>query len=196
MLSTLKIQFLFFKNEFREGTYPLCCGRKSSPWGCCLKARLSKCWRNIYFLCVKEWQGEKKMKRVKGLNRVTNIMSLAAVLLFAAGIASAESESKGTWDKAGKELQEAAAAVGDATKESTAQAWQKTKETSEDVAESTVEVSKKAWEKTKEVTGEVAEGSQKAWEATAEKSQEVVEEVKQKLHNTTAPAAENSQPAD
>ncbi len=114
------------------------------------------------------------MKRVKGLKRMMKIMSFAAVLLFTAGMASAESEPKGTWDKAGKELQEAAAAVGDATKESTAQAW----------------------EKTKEVTGEVAEGSQKAWEATAEKSQEVVEEVKQKLHNVTAPAAENSQPAD
>jgi hypothetical protein len=34
IFSSLEIHFLFFYNDFREGSYPLCCGRGSSPLSC------------------------------------------------------------------------------------------------------------------------------------------------------------------
>lgn len=67
-------------------------------------------------------------------------------------------EQPGKWEKAGKELSEAAHAVGDATADS----------------------SKKAWEATKE-------GSAEAWDSTKEKSKELWEQGKAKVHDSTAP---------
>ena len=119
------------------------------------------------------------------MNRVV-IMLLFLGLLSGVSSVSAEEavpEEPGKWEKAGKEISEAADAVGDATVDSSKKAWKATKEGSAQAYEATKEGAVDAYEATKE-------GSAKAWKATKEKSHELMEEGRQKVHEATAPKPE------
>lgn len=110
-------------------------------------------------------------------------------------------EEPGKWDKAGKEVSEAAKAIGEASGES----WEKTKDATEKSYEDMKEKSAEAWSKTKEKSGEMidesvdassqavdsaAEKSKEAWDKTKEGSTELMEKAKSKVHDMTAPTPE------
>jgi hypothetical protein len=79
----------------------------------------------------------------------------------------AEENTENSWQKAGKEIKEAAGAIGEASQES----WENTKKGG-----------KAAWEKTKEVSAEAVtatkEGGKNLWEQTKDTSQKVVAQAK------------------
>jgi hypothetical protein len=110
-------------------------------------------------------------------------------------------EEPGKWDKAGKEVAEAAKAIGEASGES----WDKTKDTTEKSYEDMKKKSAATWSKTKEKSGEMidksvdasgqaadsaAEKSKEAWDKTKEGSTELMDQAKSKVHEMTAPTPE------
>lgn len=110
-------------------------------------------------------------------------------------------EELGKWDKAGKEVSEAAKAIGEASGES----WDKTKDATEKSYEKMKEKSAETWSKTKEKSGEIieksvdasgkaadsaAEKSKEAWDKTKEGSTELMDKAKSKVHEMTAPTPE------
>lgn len=110
-------------------------------------------------------------------------------------------EEPGKWDKAGKEVSEAAKAIGEASGES----WDKTKDATEKSYEDMKEKSAETWSKTKEKSGEMiaksvdasgkvadsaVEKSKEAWENTKEGSTELMDKAKSKVHEMTAPTPE------
>lgn len=110
-------------------------------------------------------------------------------------------EETGKWDKAGKEVSEAAKAIGEASSES----WDKTKDATGESYEQMKKKSAEAWSKTKEQSGELvdksvdasekaidsaSETSKEAWEKTKEESNELMDKAKSKVHEMTAPDPE------
>ncbi len=110
-------------------------------------------------------------------------------------------EEQGKWDKAGKEVSEAAKAIGEASGES----WDKTKDATEKSYEDMKEKSAETWSKTKEKSGEMidksidasgkaadsaAEKSKEVWENTKEGSTELMDKAKSKVHEMSAPTPE------
>lgn len=74
---------------------------------------------------------------------------ISAVILVAASILVIE-QRKSHWSKAGGEISEAAAAVGNAISESPAESWEAARRASEKVWQKTKQKSGEAWKKTKE----------------------------------------------
>lgn len=126
------------------------------------------------------------------------------VQVNATEVASSETpvaEEPGKWDKAGKEISEAAKAIGEASGE----IWDKTKDATGKSYEKMKEKSAETWSKTKDKRGEIidksvddsgeaadsaAEKSKEAWEKTKEGSAELMDKAKSKVHEMTAPAPE------
>jgi len=107
-------------------------------------------------------------------------------------------EETGTWDKAGKEVSEAAKAISEASGES----WDKTMDATGESYEKMKQKSAETWSKTKEKSGELvdasvdassnavdsaSETSKGAWEKTKECSTELMDKAKSKVHEMTAP---------
>lgn len=122
------------------------------------------------------------------------IVTLTCLVLFSAPAFAAEepgaAEEPDKWETAGKEISEAAKAVGSAsgeawqkTKEKTAETWDKTKEKSAEVAEKTAEVSG-------EVVVETAEKSKGFWQKTKETTKSWLDKARAKIHQMTAPKTE------
>lgn len=124
-----------------------------------------------------------------------NFMMISVFMLLFVLLGStspgAEATEEGKWDKAGKEMKEAADAVVEASRDSTREAWQTTKEESGDLYENAGEESAEMWEKTKEKSGEVWETikveSFEAWEKAREESERIYDKAKAKIHEATAP---------
>lgn len=127
---------------------------------------------------------------------------LLAILFFSLIAAISFAQEEGSWKKAGEEIEEAATAVGAASKKTLQEAKEKSSEALSEVKgksseawqvtkEKTVEVV----EKTKEATAEAgmvgAEKSKEAWEKTKGKSVEVLEKTREKIHEMTAPAPQD-----
>ncbi len=106
-------------------------------------------------------------------------------------------EEPGKWDAAGKEISEAAKAVGQASEET----WQKTKVKTTEVVHEATEKGAETWDKTKkksseivgktkEVSSDVAEGtvekSKGFWQTTKDTSKKWLEKAKAKIHEMTA----------
>jgi len=110
------------------------------------------------------------------------------------------SEGEGNWDKAGKEVKEAAGAVADATMYSSRKAWNKTKEESQELYEKAKEESEEAWDKTMEKSDKtwktVKEESSEAWEKTKDASKEAYDTSKDKIHEATAPDTSEEKPSE
>ena len=87
---------------------------------------------------------------------------LTFIVIAALGVVTGTTAGEGYWSRAGREIGEAASAVGDATVETSKDAWNATKSGSG-----------KAWDKTKEVSGD-------AWGATKEAVHDGAEYVEEK----------------
>jgi len=87
---------------------------------------------------------------------------LAFTAIAVLGVASGTTAGEGYWSRAGREIGEAGSAVGDATVETSKDAWSATKSGTG-----------KAWDKTKEVSGD-------AWDATKESVHDGAEYVEEK----------------
>lgn len=116
------------------------------------------------------------------------IVTLSCLVLFSAPVLAVEEPGK--LETAGKEISEAAKAVGNATggvwqktKEKTAETWDKTKEKSSEVAEKTAEVSE-------EVAVVTVEKSKGFWQKTKETTKSWLEKARAKIHQMTAPKTE------
>ncbi|MCP4342854.1 MAG: hypothetical protein GY799_29225 [Desulfobulbaceae bacterium] len=135
------------------------------------------------------------MKRYRTL-LLKIVVSLACVLLASSQVWSGE--QPGIWDAAGKEISEAAKAVGDASGES----WQKTKEITAKTLHNVQDKGADVWGKTKDkssdlvdktvdVSSDVAEGtvekSKGFWQKTKEISKEWLDKAKKKIHEITSP---------
>jgi hypothetical protein len=124
------------------------------------------------------------------------VVSLACVLLVSSQAWAGENLSK--WDAAGKEISEAAKAVGGASGES----WQKTKKITAETMQKVQKKGSHVWGKTKDksseivdktvdVSGSMAEGtvekSKGFWQKTKEISKKWLEKTKTKIHEMTTP---------
>ena len=94
----------------------------------------------------------------------------------------------GKWESAGREVQDAAGAVAEATRESTGTAWDAIKSGSAEM-----------WDKTKSGSQELyhtaGERSKEAWHATKEESQDLWHKGKALIHEATAPEPAAAPPA-
>ncbi len=139
----------------------------------------------------------KRMERYMNAQRnvLFKIALICSLLLYSSQVWAGDEPGK--WDAAGKEISEAAKAVGSASSES----WRKTKEKTAETIGSAKEKGTQAWEKTKEKSSEVAkktvdvseniaegtaEKSKGFWQKTKEKSLEWLEQVKAGIHKMTA----------
>ena len=134
----------------------------------------------------------KSNRRVLG----SSIAILACLVLISShGLATEEPDK---WDTAGKEISEAAKAVGNASGES----WRKTKEITADAVQGAQKTGTEVWDKTKEtstaivgktveVSGEVATGTAETskgfWQKTIDTSKKWYDKAKTKIHEMTAP---------
>lgn len=124
------------------------------------------------------------------------VVSLACLLLNFSQIFAGEEPGK--WDAAGKEISEAAKAVGDASGES----WQKTKEITVETLHNVQGKGASVWDKTKDksselvdktvdVSNDVAEGavekSKGFWQKTKEISTKWLDKAKTNIHEITSP---------
>jgi hypothetical protein len=98
---------------------------------------------------------------------------LVVTAIAALGAATGTTAGEGYWSRAGREIGEAASAVGDATVDTSKDAWSATKRGSGEAWDKTKEVSGEAWDKTKEVSGD-------AWDATKEAAHDGAEYVEEK----------------
>ena len=87
---------------------------------------------------------------------------LVVTAIAALGAATGTTADEGYWSRAGREIGEAGSALGDATVETSKDAWDATKRGSGE-----------AWDKTKEVSGD-------AWDATKEAAHDGAEYVEEK----------------
>ena len=134
------------------------------------------------------------------MQNVRYVQALLAGILYASGVFTAwpvlGDDTEGKWEKAGREVQEAAGAVTDATRDSSKKAWRKTKHESGELYERAREESEELWTRTKvfsrEAWQDVKEGSREAWEQTKEESREFYERAKSKIHDVTAPNGERN----
>jgi hypothetical protein len=135
-------------------------------------------------------QGPEWSRQMESNNNVSlKVVVILGCLICMSSLGWA-AEEPGKWKTAGKEISEAAEAVGNAsgeawrkTKEKTAETWDKTKEKSAEVAEKTVEVSE-------EVAVETAEESKGFWQKTKETTKSWLEKARAKIHQLTAPEPE------
>lgn len=124
------------------------------------------------------------------------VVILACLMLISSqGWAGKEPDK---WDAAGKEISEAAKAVGNASSES----WQKSKEITVEAVQGAQKTGTEVWDKTKEkssaivdktveVSGDVATGtaekSKGFWQNTKDTSKKWYDKAKAKIHEMTAP---------
>lgn len=99
--------------------------------------------------------------------------------------------AEGSWNKAGKEVKEAAGAVVDATADTSKETWDATKDGASDAYDATAEKSGEIWDATKDtsedVWGTIKVESVEAWEKTRDGSKSIYEKAKEKIHEATAP---------
>lgn len=84
-------------------------------------------------------------------------LALTFTVVTAFGAVTGTMAGEGYWSRAGREIGEAASAVGDATVETSKDAWSATKRGTGDAWDKTKEVSGDAWDSTKEVVHDGAE---------------------------------------
>lgn len=122
-------------------------------------------------------------------NFLPKVVLIASCLLFTGSIAAAV-EKEGAWSKAGKEIGEAAHAVGHASKDS----FDKTMTKGAGVMEKTTTASSEAWGEAKktsaEAWGATKDTSVEAWHKTKEGSAELYDKAKGKIHEMTGPVKE------
>ncbi len=109
------------------------------------------------------------------------ILPLAAVFclaVFVTGTFAGEQADK--WKTAGREVREAAKAVGLATKNTAHKVWDETKTESREVYEKTRNKSGEIWDRTKTE-------SEETWEAAKTKTRKVLNYAKVGIHEATAP---------
>jgi len=128
---------------------------------------------------------------------------LVALWILAPGLAwtasQDEHESTEAWQRADREVREAAQAVAEAgkaswreVKESSAEAWEKTKKESEELTVKAYSVWKKSKEKGKESLTRAEEKSRELWEKGQEKSRELWEKGKKQGEESLSRAEEKS----
>ena len=123
-------------------------------------------------------------------------VALTCLLFFPIKVWSGQEPDK--WNTAGKEISEAAKAVGNASEES----WQKTKETTAKAVHGAKETGTEVWDQTKQkssevatktvevtedVAAETAEKSKGFWQKIQETSKKWYTKAKAKIHQMTAP---------
>lgn len=125
------------------------------------------------------------------------IAIMLACLIFHSATLWSQQEP-GEWDKAGKEISEAAKAVGSATEEG----WRKTREKTAEMVQGTKAKSTEVWDKTKQESSEVvektvevsediaAEAAQQSkgfWQKTRTTVNKWYDQAKARVHELTAP---------
>lgn len=117
------------------------------------------------------------MNKIRFSNRIA-LLSLLSLTLGCSSLAYAGDEAP-DWDQAGREITEAASAVGDAAEETTREVWRKSKElwrktrrTSEATWDSARQESNQVWEKAmREASEALADTSARIQEATGPQPQ-------------------------
>ncbi|VAW34540.1 hypothetical protein MNBD_DELTA04-1302 [hydrothermal vent metagenome] len=110
------------------------------------------------------------------------VLPLAVVFSLAVFVTvTSAGEQAGKWETAGKKIKAAAAAVGQATKDTVHKVWSETKTESREVYEKTRSKSGKIWNRTREE-------SEETWEAAKSKTRKVLNRAKTSIHEATAPA--------
>lgn len=102
-----------------------------------------------------------------GLKGFLVCLLVLSIIQIPSPLIAQEEHTESSWQKAGRELREAADAIGDASKES----WDKTKDASGEIWHATKESGEEALEATKE-------GGKNLWQQTKSTSQEVVAKAK------------------
>ena len=103
------------------------------------------------------------------------VLGLTASVLSTFTAASMAADNKNSWQKAGEELKEAAAAVGDASKES----WNDVEHGSEVMWDKTRKESGEAW-------GNIKDVSEETWNRIKGSTSAGYTSIKKKIHDATA----------
>ncbi len=110
------------------------------------------------------------------------------------GMASEARIEEDKWDRAGREIVEAAGAVSEAARDTTVRAWRKTREESVELYGEAREESAELLEKARALSAETWDKFKKdsagAWEETRKGSRQAFERARSVIHEATAPDPE------
>ena len=152
---------------------------------------------------VFEWRREMKIvRKIKMILKVVPVffLGLVFVALTEAGASGNESsaDESSKWDTAGKELSEAAKAVGEASKEtwqdvkeSGSETWEKTKKAANEDWQEAKQKGAEVWSQTKEETKEGIESTKEEsltfWQKVKKKTRAWYNKIRGRVHEATAP---------